>query len=627
MRKYIRAIILSGVITTMLGMTSCEDYLDKSIESTVSSEEAFKNFNNFQGFTEELYYCIPDFSKHYWQSSFNWGEDELITVGANHFTGYMFDNGNFWGWQNEHDGWNAGWFDGGGVNETFNEDTHRKNLWPAAWYGIRKANLGLENLSKLKDATTEEKTLIEGQLYFFRGWFHFQLIQYFGGLPYINRVLPSDQPLNEPRLSYHQIADSIARDFQRAADLLPLHWDDTTVGKRTSGNNQQRINKIMALGYLGKNYLFAGSPLMNRESTGNSSYNAEYCKKAADAFADLLLLTESGEAPYALVDFEDYSTIFYTINAGMRVPGGTEAIFQSPPYDPGKTRWGMNHQYTPDILKEGSVIFSPTANYVSYYGMANGLPIEDITQADAESGYDPEYPWRNRDPRFYHDIVYDGVKCVQGTMPDAQENNRYANLFTGGSYRYDVGGSRTGYLNYKFIPNNVNQWDGGQNENHHMLLSYMRLADIYLMYAESAANSSYGLSGTPSGFNKTAVQAIDVVRERAGVSPVADKFKASVALFNSEVRRERAVELAFESHRFSDLRRWLLLIEKPYTLKTSHEFQRAEGFDPETPQDNRVVNLREEVILERDFYPKHYWLPLKTADVNMYPELYQNPGW
>ncbi|MFW5754439.1 MAG: RagB/SusD family nutrient uptake outer membrane protein, partial [Marinilabiliaceae bacterium] len=317
---------MSGVIAMMFGMISCEDYLDKSPESTVSSDEAFEDFDNFQGFTEELYYCIPDFSKHYWQSSFNWGDDEIITSGKTWFMGYMVDNGNFWGWQNEHDGWNAGWFDGGPHN-TQNDDTHQKNLWPAAWYGIRKANLGLENLDKLKNATQEEKDLIEGQLYFFRGWFHFMMIKYFGGLPYINEVLPSDEQLREPRLSYQEVADSVARDFRRAADLLPNHWDQTTVGQRTSGNNRQRINKIMALGYLGKNYLYAGSPLMNRESQGSDTYNAEYCEKAADAFAELLTLCENDEAPYELVDFEDYSTIFYTLNDGMRVPGGTEAIF------------------------------------------------------------------------------------------------------------------------------------------------------------------------------------------------------------------------------------------------------------------------------------------------------------
>ena len=60
----------------------------------------------------------------------------------------------------------------------------------------------------------------------------------------------------------------------------------------------------MALAYLGKNYLWAGSPLMNYESQGNRSYNADYCKKAAEAFGELLNHVEGGQTQYALVDFE-----------------------------------------------------------------------------------------------------------------------------------------------------------------------------------------------------------------------------------------------------------------------------------------------------------------------------------
>jgi len=96
----------------------------------------------------------------------------------------------------------------------------------------------------------------------------------------------------------------------------------------------------------------------------------------------------------------------------------------------------------------------------------------------------------------------------------------------------------------------------------------------------------------------------------------------------NEVRRERAVELAFEGHRFNDLRRWRLLAEMPYTLKTAAEFDRAATLNPTLDTKlNRVVNFRERVILQRPFSEKHYWLPLKRADVNMYKEFSQNPGW
>lgn len=608
-----------------LGLASCKKFLDKEPQSIVSADNAFRNFISFQGFTEELYHCVPDFTNAYWTNSWNWGEDEIQSTARDFHFIIKIDNGDFWGWQSQFDGWQAGWMDRN--NTSTNDDRFAKSLWKLGWYGIRKANMGLENIDKLTDATQEEKDLIKGQLLFFRGWFHFMFIQYFGGLPYIDKVLPGDQKLTLPRLKYNECADKAAADFREAANLLPVNWDNTTAGKRTLGKNQLRINKIMALGYLGKNYLWAGSPLMNYVSTGSKTYNQEYCKKAAEAFGELLQLCESGDAPYKLVEFSKYYTNFYSTGQNWLMPGGTEAIFRSPYYGAHGSTYGTAKQYGPALLTEEAITFVPTANYVDYYGMANGLPIKDITQADPESGYDPAYPWRGRDPRFYNDIVFDGVKCIQGATTD--ERNRYANLYTGGTYRDISSGSRSGYLLYKFIPITANRFDNGWTYDKalNIHLPYMRLADVYLMYAEAAAQG-YGVATGKSGnYSKTALDAINVIRDRAGAGRVAARFTASLDGFMSEVRRERAVELSFEGHRFNDLRRWMLLIQSPYTLKKSVEFDRSPSFSTTDPKNNRVLNLREAVILERRYSEKHYWLPLKNSDANMYLEFPQNPGW
>jgi hypothetical protein len=629
MKKYIKTIAKYSIALSLLFIAGgCEDYLEKSSDSDIASDEAFKNFENFQGFTEELYQSIPDFTNGYWTNSWNWGEDEIQSTARDFHFVCKIDKGDFWGWQSEFDGWQAGWMNRRTVST--NNDRMNKDLWTLGWAGIRKANIGLANIDKMTEYTAEEKRMIKGQLLFFRGWFHFEFMQYFGGLPYIDQVLPSDQPLKLPRLTYQQCADKAASDFREAADLLPINWDDTDIGKRTLGKNELRINKIMALGYLGKNYLWAGSPLMNKVSIGTAGYNAEYCKKAAKAFAELLTITESGASQYKLVPFNKYSDNFYTTGGNWKMPGATEAIFRGPYFGANGSNWGTSKQYQPaPQICDGDVKFLPTSNYVNNYGMANGMPIKDITKADPDSGYDPQYPWKGRDPRFYNDIVYDGVKCVTGSMPANEEQNRYANLYTSGSYRNISSGSRTGYLLYKFIPRTANKFDDGfgYGNNLNIHLPWMRLSDIYVMYAEAAAQGYGAATGKDPQFSKTAVDAINVIRDRAGVGHVAALYMAGLDSFMDEVRRERAVELSFEGHRFNDLRRWLLLIESPYTLKKSVEFDRTGTFDTNNPSQNKVLNIREVVILERKFSEKHYWLPLKNADVNMYLEFGQNPGW
>jgi len=635
MKRYLKIVLITGMISSMTGLVSCKKYLDREPESIVNAETAFKDFRNFQGYTEELYNCIPDFTNGYWTNSWNFGEDEIQSTTNNFHFIIKADQGDFWGWQRQFDGWDAGWLDDD--NAATGNSRFDKGLWPLAWYGIRKCNLGLANMDLMVNATDEERNLIKGQLLFFRGWFHFQLMQYFGGLPYIDRVLPADQVLREPRLSYHATAEKAAKDFAEAATLLPINWDNTTAGTPTSGKNQQRINKIMALAYLGKNHLWAASPLMNYESTGSKTYNAELSKKAATAFAEVLQLVESGQTQYALAPFNKYNSNFYTVGQQWALPSGAhegkiENMFSGPYWGAHSTTYNTAKQYTPQIIGAETVVFSPPANYVGYYGMANGLPIPNQYQADPVSGYDPQYPFKNRDPRFYKDIAFDGEKIVQGAMAANVEQHRYANLFTGGSYRDERTGSRTGYMIKKFIPNNANKFDLGWDYSYNLNIRvpYMRVADIYLMYAEAVAagnNNDPNATANFPGFTKSAVAAINVLRTRAGAGLVAAQF-LTPDKFMGEVRRERAVELSFEGHRFNDLRRWLLLTEVPYTLKTSAEFDRAAPLNPANdPKNNRVVNYRERLILQRQFSDKHYWLPLKRADVNMYPEFKQNPGW
>lgn len=623
--KSYAAAALLGLSLTMT--TSCTDYLDKAPESDVSAKDAFKNFTNFQGFAEELYLCMPDFTRGYWTTSWNWGEDDIMAVGINYHMSYKVDQGDFWGWQRNFDGWGSGFFE---PDATFDpNDRFKRGLWPAAWYGIRKCNIGLANMELMTDATPEEKNMVKGQLLFFRGWLHFMLVQYFGGLPYIDRDL-TGEPLTLPRETYQECADKIAADFRAAADLLPIDWDQTQAGRNTLGKNGLRINKITALAYLGKNYLWAASPLMKNTdakmnvTNPNAStyeYDQAYAQKAADALGELLALVEGGQTQYKLVDFSEYHDLFYTWNRNMLLPGGTESILRAIAADAWQnTQYGVFTEFGGQILTGGQSFSMPTANYVNYYGMKNGLPLND-----PESGFDPTHPWKDRDPRFYTDIVYDGLKMVDGDInPEA---NRYANMYTGGSYRDETNESRTGYFLQKFSPGLGNTVDYASTYMKiYVDCPYMRLADCYLMYAEALAAVG-GAGSKSSKCALTAEGAINKIRERAGVSPVAAKNTADKAKFMDEVRRERAVELAFEGHRFNDLRRWLLLDKSPYNIKTSQEFVRSGEFNTSDPTQNAVGSWSEKQILKRNFTSKHWWFPLKTKDTSMYPEMFQNPGW
>lgn len=640
----------------MAGVTlfsaSCTDYLDKSADSDVSADAAWQNYTNFQGFVEEIYNCIPDKANCNWTVSFNWGEDEMLTTNVNGYMCNQLDLGNFWAWQTA----GSNYFYQSGNNST-STDRMSHSIWGHAWYCIRKANMGIANIDKMVNATQEQRDLILGQLYFFRAWWHFECMMYLGGLPYVSSVLDGTDVPHLKRLSFQECADKCAEDFRLAANLLPIDWDDTSTGQSTSGHNDRRINKIMALGYLGKVYLWSASPLMEHGAMIGAGdltyvYNEERCKKAADALGELLELVETGQTQYALATFDykdiynhetvgdknsSYSGIFNTQNQSFHIPGGTETIFHGGiGSQPEAAIWRYGPSWGPINLCEGDICHSPTANYINYaYGMANGLPIDD-----PDSGFDRTHPFKDRDPRFYHDIVFDGIRYITSAFSAEEapvyEAYRYANFaenVTEGSYMMDNSGSRTGYLTQKLASKNHNKWDGGRDWGNGTAceVPYMRLADIYLMYAEACAAVN-GSQGKSSNCSLTAEDAINKLRDRVGAEYVNAKFLGDKNRFMDEVRRERACELAFEGHRFCDLQRWLLLTEYPYNIKTKQVFNRVENLDwyknPENdPRDAAVSNWGEEVIVNRKYTVRNYWFPFFKKDVSIYADFTQNPGW
>ncbi len=579
--------------------TSCEDYLDKAPEADISEKDAFGNFFSFQGSIEELYNCVMDPDKGGAWNNYSFADENLNNKI------YNFDIGNYWS--------NEGYFSGKSVNTTSNEGRDRR-VYEYAWYAIRKANLALAKLEEegLFEGTQEEKDLLKGQALFFRAWFHFELGRYWGGLPYITRVLePTESLITEEfnRLTFQEMAIEMAKDFRAAADLLPNHWDETEAGQATTGHNMDRVNKFFALGYLGKALLYGASPMMNEEATGSASYNAELCQQAASAFGELLKLADE-TGIYGLQPWSSYTDIFYRFNHAKT--GGIETIMNPTIYNRGRIRWSTVGATVPSSfgLNSGSSADVPTHNIVKNFAMANGLPIDD-----PESGYDSNDPWSNLEPRFAKFIVKDG-----DNFSNIRSADKYAELYTGGRHRSQINPpSVTGYYSRKF--NGMDKaFTVSKAGNLAAYVPYLRMADVYLMYGEAVLFSSNGgPNASSANYTMTAVEAVNAVRNRAQLPDLTAKYTANKDVFFEEIVRERAVELFMEGARFCDLRRWNRNGDPRYLEKTAIDFDR----DP----DGKPINISERVVIKRVAEKKHNWLPLPVSDTKIFEGFPQNLGW
>ena len=667
--------LLRGALLLIAGcaaLTSCTDWLEKDPEAIVAEDEAFKNYRNFQGYIEEIYNLIPDKEKVNYCTAWNFGDDAVHNTEGYAHMDHQVDLGNYRNWYTN----TQCWLKGGDYNG------RRQSLWDNSWYCIRKCNMGIENIKSLV-GTDEERDLLLGQMYFFRAWWHFELMCYFGGLPYIDQAFEASNIPELPRLSFQECADRCAEDFERAYNLLPLDaqgWDETLAGMQTSGKNDLRVNKFMALCYLGKCYLWAGSPLMKEmekaktggvpQLLGASSngktydYDVAYCKKAAEAFGKALDMVTKGQVTYKLAEYKysdiynhvrdenaetNYSDIFYTVKQNWNMPGTTEAIFRGVYPGANSANWNCAKIFGPKVeglVAHDKIIHHPTANVIDQYGMSNGEPIYLVENGEykinPEAHWDPEHPYKDRDPRFYHDIVFDGFHYVLSTdaLTSTQKKHEYCSLYTGGAMRGVADGSSTGYFIQKLVPHQCNEGDKWYDWDYafQCYLPYMRLAEIYLMYAEARAafaNDKADLNARDYCSTLSAVDCINALRDRVNspdypMEHVVARFIENPKLFMDEVRRERAVELSFEGFRWCDLQRWLLLTEPPYTVKYSHEFERLEAdtwFKDHDPKDARVGNFHKEELITRRLESKHYWFPLPDKDIYLYEGFAQNPGW
>lgn len=598
-RKFIKTAARAGIGMSMAGalinLSSCQKYLDQTPQAKVTDQDVFSTYLAFQGFMDQCYTYVTDYLQTAFTTSMNLA-DHFASV-QNYSTAKKGELGDSKGITGEtdalHNNFNTT------VQKDLDKDTH--GIYVSGWRGIRASNLALSKLPLLVNATDEQKQLIEGQAYFFRAFFHFEIARCFGGLPYVDKFLEGDDNLNLPRLNYRETTEKIAEDFDRAAGLLPADWDQTAVGSQFQGANAGRATKGAALAFKARALLYAGSPMMVNESGGGYVYDADLMKRAAEAAAEVIKLAQNGI--YSLIPFSNYQDNFAKTDGSY--PWTTETIFARSGNGSGAGRLKnfLGRNMGLSRLGGNSITETPTQNLVDCFEMVNGLPFDDPA-----SNYIPLKPWDDRDPRFRAGIYVD-----RDDVTVKQAAAQRLTTYQGGQDNLNINELRTPYVCHKYQPIKVNRIDKGWNQ-FVFVCPHIRLAEVYMIYAE-AVNEYAGPSGTAGGLALTAVDAVNKVRNRSNMPDVNTKFLGNKSDFRKRIWNELAVEFFAEGHRWFDIRRWYVAHLSEYKKTYSVVF------DKNWTHFNRVQ------IGNRIFEPRHYWLPFYRDQTVLYPGFPQNPGW
>ncbi len=424
----------------------------------------------------------------------------------------------------------AQYYNDGIWNQYMNPD----NSWGDLYDGIRQANLYLKNkgradLSPIRDKiTTTDSTsyyqainnlkFMEGEAYFLKAFFYFELVKRYGGVPIVKEALDENaeewakyqrNPLNECIQYIATLCDSAAGIIP--ADMSSYSWYES--GRVTHGAIKALKASVL---------LYAASPLF--KDAGSTITWADAAKAAHDVIA-LNAYSLDGT----------YSNLFGADNAGSK-----EAIFMR--------RYGGQNSYEAGnfpICFEGvnGNSITPSQNFVDEFevlvkdgsGQVTGsVPFDWNNAAHASN------PYANRDPRFAATVIYNGVNYKSTIIQ----------TYTGGNSGLPkLNATKTGYYLSKYVNPSVDLVNN-TTPNHTWI--YFRYAGILLDYAEAMFNA-YGPTGDPQGYGKTALQALNEVRDRAGVKMPA---LTAAQLNQTALEHERNVELGFEGHRFWDVRRW-----------------------------------------------------------------------
>lgn len=607
---------LNFILLAML-VFSCEEYLDISPDFGIEEDEIFSEYESARGYLDNCYEVLLDY--HHWRSqgfvrnNVNALSDEAGTL-FTHDLNKILNTGS---WANRPDLGELGWsgtarYDDGSVVTN-------------AFYAIRIANKVINRVKEIPNITVKQHDELLGQAYFFRAWYYFQIIQRMGGMPALNKVFNNDEDLNLPRLTYSESSELIMEDLDKAIELLPANWGNLEYG---------RANKVAAMSVKEMAALYAASPLMQNglDNIQYLSYGQQWSERAAEYAHDVLAYIDQGAggANVRLMTGDEYNFIFYSDG----IQGSAESIWFS--INAGRRNSqsrGIRVNYLPQYFSGGTgndatAFSNPTQNIVDQYEVLNNGVAYNINHPN--SGYDPQDPYKNRDPRFYNNILVPGDEW--GTNQSG--TTIYQELYVDGrDYQRTTRSAHTrdrllsGYMCKKFIWPEANTFTK-QYEKYSLNTVYIRVAQVYLDYAE-AMNEAYGPNSDPKGYGLTAIDAVNVIRNRVGMPDVRADQSSSKEVFRDKIRQERAVELMWENHRWHDLRRWMIADE---VFKSPIQGIRA--YPPaghKSVDDKSTLDFTYEVIdlttEQRVFGLRYYWYPVAQPDALNLSNFKQNPGW
>ncbi|GAB4021824.1 RagB/SusD family nutrient uptake outer membrane protein [Spirosoma koreense] len=430
--------------------------------------------------------------------------------------------------------------------------------WTRAYKGIRACNYFLENVDKVTSTNATLINQFKGEARTLRAYQYLKLAALFGDVPLVTTAISLDESRTLARTPIAQIWDFVDKELSEAAGLLPTTYAAVDKG---------RITKGAALGLRARANLLAGR-----------------YQQAADAADQVMKL-----GVYGL--YESYEKLFtYAAENNKEVMLDRQFIKDTYPVN-------VFSYIGPYSQKSSGSTFVPTKALVDMYETTAGKLI-----ADPSSGYDPANPYANRDPRLRFSVFLTGDPLPSGITYRPEPNSG-----TGDAVGNTYIATTTGYNIKKYI--NADDYANPANNGINIIL--LRYAEILLTYAEAKIELNQ--------LDASVITAINAVRNsRTDVKQPAVSSTASQAELRAIVRRERAVEFAFEGLRLFDIRRWKIaetVLPGPVYGIT---YKAAGG----------ALTTIQVVGVNRTFdKSRHYLWPIPQKERTLTPTLTQNPGW